>query len=99
MEMEIGEIRRQYKYAKDRKKCISILAELNCCSKDEIKTILGLNGEHRTKSRTKKEQRILLNTEEINSLYARLDELNVLIKPLEDEYKRTVQMIKSAESG
>lgn len=87
MEMDTGEIRRQYKYAKDRKKCISILADLNCCSKDDIKAILGLNEKNSG------------NIEEINSLYARLDELDAAIRPLEDEYRRTVKMIQSAESG
>lgn len=96
MEMGIEEIRMQYKYAKDRKKCISILADLNCCSKDDIKEIIGLSERPNTKAR--EDQRITLNTEEIKSLYARLDELDAVIKPLEDEYKRTVQMIQSAES-
>lgn len=40
-----------------------------------------------------------MNDEEVNSLYARLDELDAQIKPLEDEYNRTVQMILSAERG
>lgn len=96
MEMEIGEIRRQYKYAKDRKKCISILAELNDCSKDDIKEILGLDKIHDRK--IEEVHKITLNDAEIESLYDRLDELNAAIKPLEDEYKRTVQMILSAES-
>ena len=96
MEMEVGEIRRQYKHAKDRKKCISILAELNDCSKDDIKMILGLDGNQVGKPA--EDQKFNLSDNEIKSLYNRLDELDAEIKPLEDEYKRTVQMILSAES-
>ena len=50
MEMGTGGIRRQYKYVKNRKKCISILAELNCCSADDIKAILGLGGKSNAKA-------------------------------------------------
>lgn len=95
MEMGIGEIRRQYKYAKDRKKCISILAELNCCSKDDIKTIIGLNEKQNLK--IEKNKKIKLNSKEINSLYDRLDELNKEIKKLEDEYKQTMKKLFSEE--
>lgn len=97
MEMEVGEIRRQYKHAKNRKKCISILAELNCCSKDDIKAILGMNENQDNKSA--KVHEFELSDNEIKSLYNRLDELDAAIKPLEDEYKRTVQMIMSTESA
>lgn len=95
MEMGIGEIRRQYKYAKDRKKCISILAELNCCSEDDIKTIIGLNEKQNLK--IEKNKKIKLNSKEINSLYDRLDELNKKIKKLEDEYKQTMKKLFSEE--
>ncbi len=96
MEMSTGEIKRQYKYAKDKKKCVSILAELNCCSVDTIKDILGLNKKSGTKFM--KDQHVTLSSEKIHSLYARLDELNEQIESLKDEYDRTAQMIQSAES-
>ncbi len=97
MEMSEWEIRRQYKYAKNRKRCVSILAELNDCSKDDIKVILGLD--RNQVGKPAEDQKFNLSDNEIKSLYNRLDELNAEIKPLEDEYKRTVQMILSAESG
>lgn len=90
MEMGIGEIRRQYKYAKNKKKCISILAELNCCSKDDIKAILGLTENKNVKVANK----VKLNDNDVKSLYERLDELNAMIKTLEDEYEQTVKMLK-----
>lgn len=100
MEMSAGEIRRHYKYAKDRKKCIYILAELNCCSTDRIKEILFVSETQRMQNvKVSVDHRIKLNSNEIKSLYKRLDELDAEIKPLEDEYKRTVHMILSAESG
>lgn len=40
MVMSNEEIKREYNEAKDKKKQIGILAELNCCSKEEIKDIL-----------------------------------------------------------
>ena len=50
MEMDAGEIRMQYRYAKDRKKYISILEELNDCSRDDIKAVLGLGEKNKCKS-------------------------------------------------
>lgn len=95
MEMGTGEIRREYKYTKDRRKCISILTDLNCCSKDDIKEILGLNKINDKK--IEEAHKITLNDAEIESLYDRLDKLDAEIKPLEDEYKRTVRMILLVE--
>jgi len=92
MEMGIEEIKRQYKYAKDRKKCISILAELNCCSKDDIKAIIGLAEK---KNDASDNQKVKLSANEIKSLYNRLDELDAAIKLLEDEYKRTAAELMS----
>ena len=59
MEMGIGEIRRQYKYAKDRKKCISILADLNCCSTGEILEIVHTQSE-RQKEQSQPAQRLTI---------------------------------------
>lgn len=87
MEMGIREIRRQYKYAKDKKKCISILAELNCCSTEKILEIIH------TQSERQKEQpkpAVQHPTSGQKALMDRLDELDAMIKPLEDEYKKTV---------
>lgn len=89
MLMDVGEIRRQYKYAKNKKKCVSILAELNCCGKEKIEQILGLD-KRATDDRLSKP-----NENRINFLYARLDKLMALIKPLEDEYNRIVAELMS----
>lgn len=40
--MSDDEIRRNYRLAKDKRKQIGILADLNCCSKNKIIEILGL---------------------------------------------------------
>lgn len=44
MQMTEEEICRSFKEAKDHRKQVSILADLNCCSKDEIRKILMKNG-------------------------------------------------------
>ena len=88
MLMDIGEIRRQYKYAKDKKKCISILAELNCCSTGDILKIVH-SDEARKERREMHDSIEWHPTPEQKALIDRLDELDAMIKPLEDEYKRT----------
>lgn len=49
MNMTEEEIRRNYRLSKAKKKQIGILADLNCCSKDEIRNILGIRQEQRGK--------------------------------------------------
>lgn len=94
MIMEKGEILREYKYAKNQRKMISILADLNCCSKDEIREILGLKVEQKRRQKSKAK----LIEEEIKSLYERLDELDKQILSLEDEYRRTVQILVTVKT-
>lgn len=94
MTMDKGEIVREYKYAKNQRKMISILADLNCCSKDEIREILGLKVNQKRKQRSKAK----LIDEEIKSLYERLDELDKQIIPLEDEYRRTVHILMTVKT-
>ena len=91
MQMGNDEIRMRYKYAKNKKQMISILADLNCCGKSVIRDIVG------EKPKSNNPANVSLNAEQIDSLFTRLDELEEQIKPLESEYKRTVQMILSAE--
>lgn len=91
MQMGNDEIRVRYKYAKNKKQMISILADMNCCSKNAIMGIVGEN------QKSNNPANVSLNTEQIESLFSKLDELEEQIKPLESEYKRTVQMILSAE--
>ena len=44
MEMSCGEIARSYRGAADKKAQLKILAELNCCSQQEIRDILIAEG-------------------------------------------------------
>ena len=44
MQMTEEEICKSFKEAKDHRKQVGILADLNCCSKDEIRKILMKNG-------------------------------------------------------
>lgn len=83
--MEIEEIRREYKYAKNKKKCISILAELNNCSIDRIIEIVHAVRETEPGQAAKE----WVPLPEQKALMDRLDELDALIKPLEDEYRQT----------
>ena len=86
MIMDIGEIRRQYKYAKDRKKCVAILADLNDCSTGRILEIVHTERENQAEQPKLTEWN---PTSEQKALMDRLDELDAMIKPLEDEYRRT----------
>ena len=90
MMMDVGEIQRQYKYAKDRKKCVSILAELNCCSKEDIWRIVNPVADEKKQNT----HAGWVPTVEQQSYMDRLDELDAMIKPLEDEYKRTADALK-----
>jgi len=83
MIMDIGEIRRQYKYAKDRKKCIAILADLNDCSTGEILEIVH------TKMDDHEERPKPAGWHPTLEQKALMDRLDAMIKPLEDEYRRT----------
>ncbi|WP_297642780.1 hypothetical protein [uncultured Bacteroides sp.] len=86
MIMDIGEIRRQYKYAKDRKKCVDILADLNCCSTGEILEIVHTERENQEE---RPKPAGWHPTPAQKAFMDRLDELDAMIKPLEDEYRRT----------
>lgn len=94
------EIRRKYRLAKDKKKQISILAELNQCSTGTILEIVhsgrgkqeneDIDIHYSTEWQPSKEQKVLID---------KLDELDVIIKPLEDEYKRiAVELIKASQT-
>lgn len=89
MLMDIKEIRRQYRYARDKKKCISILAELNDCPIGSIIKIVHADREKEPWQDPAEwipspEQKVLMD---------RLDELDAMIKPLEDEYRRTAEAL------
>lgn len=89
MLMDAGEIRRQYKCARNKKKCISILAELNGCSTGRIIEIVHKDrekepGQDPAAWNPSPEQKVLMD---------RLDELDAMIRPLEDEYRRTAEAL------
>lgn len=91
MYMTEGEIRRDYAGAKNKSMQIGILADLNCCTKDRIREILGLipctestveiaepDGNPVEKS---------VDKDAIMSrLYSTLDDLDREIKQLEKQY-------------
>ena len=90
MQMSVGEIKRSYDEAKNKKTQISILAELNCCTKEEIAKIIDAENKRREKpAETNKIPHEELKLSQINEmLYARLDELEKDIKALEEEYRK-----------
>lgn len=99
MYMTEGEIRRDYARAKNKSMQIGILADLNCCTKDRIREILGLipcaespveiaepDGNPVEKS---------VDKDAIMSrLYSTLDDLDREIKQLEKQYQNTAIAIK-----
>ena len=99
MYMTEGEIRRDYAGAKNKSMQIGILADLNCCTKDRIREILGLipctestveiaepDGNSMEKS---------VDKDAIMSrLYSTLDDLDREIKQLEKQYQDTAIAIK-----
>ena len=99
MYMTEGEIRRDYAGAKNKSMQIGILADLNCCTKDRIREILGLipctespveiaepGGNPVEKS---------VDKDAIMSrLYSTLDDLDREIKQLEKQYQDTAIAIK-----
>lgn len=73
MEMSDGEIRMEYRLAKNKDKQIEILADENCCSKKKIREVLGLP---QPKKRMTQKQ-----------MFDELDRLDEAIKELEKQYK------------
>ncbi len=98
MNMSVDEICRNYRQAKDKREQIKIIADLNCTSKDEIIKVLVDCGEMepreiRTK-KTAKKQAAELPEPVAHALFARIDELDKLIKPLEDQRNEIDKQMK-----
>ena len=85
MQMTEGEIRRNYGAAKNKKEQISILADLNACSTDHIKRILGIDETMEKVLRAEPQEPT--KSEILNVLFAKMDQLDNQIKSLEKEYK------------
>lgn len=90
--MTISEIKRSYEQAKDKKRQISILAQLNDCTEKDIREILGIKAE------TKKQVNVMeLLSAELERVEAQLSELETLrskidfeLPRLEERYKKIV---------
>lgn len=101
MQMTAGEIKRSYEEAKNKGRQVRILAELNNCSQDEIRTVLS--GEDKRKQPAiKADQKAMSIDDTVNILFARLDELEEQIKPLEEEYRNVkiaIDVIQKVRAG
>ncbi len=85
MQMSDEEIRRSYGSAKNKNKQIGILAELNNCSKNNIKRILGIDEAVEEVLETEPQEPT--KSELLTMLFTKLDALDNQIKTLEKEYK------------
>ena len=106
MQMTVEEIQRNYRLAKDKKKQIEILADLNLCEQDEIKKIIGI--EIKRRGRKKKESDSISDPDEtenerdkepdkitiLKMLYKRLDLLDKQTREMEYEYEKTTNAIE-----
>ena len=87
MVMSREEILRDYKSAKNRRRQVQILAELNCCSRAEIERILGLakpDDAAVPAAGTETEERCPFEA----WLHGRLDSLDEEIRALEEKYRK-----------
>lgn len=93
MQMSVAEIRRVYSQAKNKKKQVDILADLNGCSLKEILDIVHTKQEKESESPKEEwsptpEQKVLID---------RLEELDGMIGKLEKEYQEVTR--KLCEGG
>ena len=72
MEMTDEEIRRSYRLAKNKEKQIIILSQLNLCSKNKIRKILGLKTISTRKEWTEKELKTALILRENGYTYEKI---------------------------
>lgn len=80
--MTESEIIRNYQQAKDKKKQIGILADLNLCDKATIEKIVGI---HKEPAKKKSDKKPDLN-EVIKNLYEEMEAVDKHIKELEERY-------------
>ena len=103
MQMSDEEIRREYKAAKYKKKQIGILAQLNCCSADEIKAIVRDSPQGNLKQPQKPDVSSAMLTSMVQEKLAeKLDALDKEIRRLEGQYKEitiAMKVIGELESG
>lgn len=99
MYMTEGEIRRDYAGAKNKSMQIGILADLNCCTKDRIREILGLIPcqERQVEIAEPDGNPVEKSVDKdaiMSRLYSTLDNLDREIKRLEKQYQDTAIAIK-----
>ena len=102
MQMAESEIVRSYKEAAEPARQIMILAQLNCCSPDDIARIVGLpetpklrRGRKATKAAVSPKLKPSSAKDEVlTELYRKLDMLDAKIKEMEKRYKETTTAIK-----
>ena len=92
MEMSVGEIKRSYDQAKNKRRQIDILADLNCCDRSEIEKIISVESmreQHEPVKAVveKPSEKEMCIDDVMNTLFSRLDELEKKIKTLEEEYR------------
>lgn len=93
MQMSVAEIRRAYSQAKNKKKQVYILADLNGCSLKEILDIV-----HTEKAKEpEKPKEEWIPTPEQKALIDRLDELDGMIGKLEKEYQEVARKLCEVE--
>lgn len=93
MKMSVSEIKRNYNEAKNKNRQIGILADLNCCSKEEIKKIVAVENsreQKKEKAPVSPVEKELSVNDVVNKLYVRMEELDSQIKLLEKEYRNIV---------
>ena len=99
MQMTENEIRRDYAGAKNKSMQIGILADLNCCTKDRIREILGLipcteNPVEIAEPGGNPVEKSVDKDAIMSRLYSTLDDLDREIKQLEKQYQNTAIAIK-----
>lgn len=100
MQMTVAEIKRNYNEAKDKQRQIGILADLNCCSREEIEMILGEEVKRKTTVPKEVVQEEVKdpNLREVRAvLYSKLESIENQIKSLEEEYRKITIAIEVLE--
>lgn len=100
MQMTVAEIKRNYDEAKDKQRQIGILADLNCCSREEIEMILGEKVKRKTTVPKEAVQEEVKdpNLREVRAvLYSKLESIENQIKSLEEEYRKITIAIEVLE--
>ena len=104
LNMTVGEIVTSYKQAKDKKKQITVLSQLNLCTTDEIIEILKANGvDGRSLPRTKKDRssttpRVKNATSEEKSKNISKDNVFEYIKHLKERRSQLMMEIRNIDA-